>query len=74
MARGRHENPVKPWEWLGITYCAYLKRIKNGKPLDNGRFSGQKYEKTAEELAAIREKYKNGVSKEIIEEMMEVKL
>lgn len=30
MARGRHGNPVKPWEWLGITYCAYFKRLKNG--------------------------------------------
>lgn len=71
----------EPWKALGLTRSTFYYRIRKGELSANylsrqndKRFSGQKYEKTAEELAAIREKYKNGVSKEIIEEMMEVKL
>ena len=36
----------------------------------NKRFSGKKYENSPEKLAAIKEKYKNGVSKSVIEEML----
>lgn len=41
------------------------------KTHSNKRFSGRKYENSPEKLAAIKEKYKNGVSKSIIEEMLQ---
>lgn len=37
------------------------------------RYSNIDYEKTAEELKAIKEKYKNGVSKKVIYEMLGIK-
>jgi hypothetical protein len=37
---------------------------------NNKRFSGKHYKNSPEKLAAIKEKYKNGVSKSIIEEML----
>ena len=36
----------------------------------NKRFSGKHYNNSPEKLAAIKEKYKNGISKSIIEEML----
>ena len=36
-----------------------------------GRFSGLDYENSPEKLKSIKEKYKNGVTKDIIAEMME---
>jgi hypothetical protein len=35
-----------------------------------GRFSGRVYENTPERLEAIREKYSNGVTLEMIEDMV----
>ena len=71
----------EPWKALGLTRSTFYYRIRKGKlsanylNRQNGkRFSGQSYENSTEKLMAIREKYKNGVNKEIIEEMMEVKL
>ena len=39
----------------------------------NGRYSGKEYENSKDELNQIREKYKNGVSKEIINKMLGIK-
>ena len=71
----------EPWKALGLTRSTFYYRIRKGMlsanylNRQNGkRFSGQSYENSTEKLMAIREKYKNGVNKEIIEEMMEVKL
>lgn len=36
-----------------------------------GRFSGLEYENPPEKLGAIREKYKNGITPEILAELME---
>ncbi|WP_443738459.1 hypothetical protein [Treponema sp.] len=38
----------------------------------NTRYSKQKYTNSKEKLLAIKEKYKNGVSKEMIEKWLEV--
>ena len=35
------------------------------------RFSGRRYENTPERLAEIKEKYKNGVTKEMLEHFWE---
>lgn len=40
---------------------------------DNVRNSGKKYTNSKEKLLAIKEKYKNGVSKELIEDWLEIK-
>lgn len=37
------------------------------------RYSNIDYEKTPEELKAIKEKYKNGISKKIIDEMLDIR-
>ena len=37
------------------------------------RFSGEKYENSPEKLKQIKEKYKNGVSKETINQMLGIK-
>lgn len=38
-----------------------------------GRFSGKKYENSPEKIKRLKEKYKNGVSKEIINKMVGIK-
>ena len=69
----------RPWEEAGISYATYRWRIKNGKdPLGKkerpgrslARFSGRKYVNPPEKIAAIKEKYKNGVTREILEEIL----
>lgn len=69
----------RPWEAIGITYNAYRWRIRHGKdPLGKkekcgrspGRFSGKNYVNPPEKIAAIKEKYKNEVTREILEEIL----
>jgi len=50
-----------------------LYRRVYAKTHSNKRFSGRKYKNSPEKLAAIKEKYKNGVSKEFINEMLGIK-
>lgn len=49
----------------------YNKNKKSEKTRFKGRFSGKEYEKTPEEIQAIKEKYKNGVTIEHIKAMLE---
>lgn len=63
----------KLWEEFGLPRSTYLWRIKHGKDLNakkydgsgrhfcSCRFSGKYYENPPEKIAAIRQKYANGV-------------
>lgn len=79
----KNYGAVKPWDEYGLTEATYRYRLRNGIPLDavvkrgrkksaltleHGRFSGKVYENDQSKLDAIREKYRNGVSREMIEE------
>ena len=43
------------------------------KEAGNKRYSGEHYENTPEKLNRIKEKYKNGVSQEMINQMLGIK-
>lgn len=45
-------------------------RIRRKQKMNNGRFSGRVYENTPERLEAIRQRYSNGVTLEMIEDMV----
>lgn len=47
-------------------YNTLYNQIRQGR---TKRYSGKKYENTPEKLQSLKEKYKNGVTKEMIEEM-----
>lgn len=66
---------MKIYEKLGLTKNQYIYKVRKGLlPRKNRRkdirYSGLVYENSAEKLAAIKEKYKNGVTKEILEELL----
>lgn len=69
--------PVR-WQDSGVPRATYYWQIKHGirnkttgELVVHGRFSGSTYENPPERLAQIAEKYKNGVTPAILEEMME---
>ena len=66
---------MKIYEKLGLTKDQYIYRIRKGLlPRSNKRkdirYSGLVYENSAEKIAELKEKYKNGVTKEILEEFL----
>lgn len=61
-----------PWVELGLSktkYYAIRRQQGLGRPLML-RYSGLKYENTKERLQEIKEKYKNGVTEEILQEFI----
>ena len=61
-----------PWVELGLSkskYYAIRRKQGLGRPLML-RYSGLKYENTKERLQEIKEKYKNGVTEEILQEFI----
>lgn len=54
-------------------YRKQYKRLYEKTSKHIGRFSGLKYENSPEKLKQIKEKYKNGISKETINEMLGIK-
>ncbi len=66
---------MKIYEELGLTKDQYIYQVRKGllprqKRTPNERFSGLKYENSPDKLNAIKEKYKNGVTEEILKEML----
>lgn len=66
---------MKIYEKLGITKAQYIYRVRKGvlprkNHKMNERYSGLDYFNSEEKLNAIKEKYKNGVTREILEEML----
>lgn len=60
------------WENLGLTKDQYIYRIRKGliaRKNNNGRFSGLNYRNSPERLNEIKEKYRNGVTADILKEM-----
>lgn len=60
------------WESLGLTKDQYIYRIRKGliaRKNNNGRFSGLNYRNSPERLNKIKEKYRNGVTADILKEM-----
>ena len=43
---------------------------RRNRPITYGRFSGLEYENTPEKIDEIREKYRNGVTLQMIEDMV----
>lgn len=72
MTRG--DRPPKPPEMSWAVYCY---RLSHGLALDGYRkrgslrFSGRCYRNPPEKIAALREKYKDGVTAEILAEFEE---
>lgn len=69
---------MKIYEKLGLTKDQYIYKIRKGLlPRKNRRkdirYSGLVYENSAEKIAELKEKYKNGVTKEILEEFLKWK-
>lgn len=50
---------------------AYQRLYQDVRNAPNKRYSGKHYENSPEKLKAIREKYRNGVTKEQINKMLE---
>lgn len=66
---------MRVYEELGLTKAQYLYRIRKGLlPRKNKRkdirHSGLVYENSAEKIEALKQKYKNGVTKEILAEWL----
>ena len=60
------------WESLGLTKDQYIYRIRKGlivRKNNTGRFSGLNYRNSHERLNEIKEKYRNGVTADILKEM-----
>ena len=62
----QHEIGQKEYKKLQINYCTKSARIRDY----NLRASRKHYENSEERLKEIKEKYKNGVTQEIIEEWL----
>ena len=62
----QHEIGKKEYKKLQINYCTKSARIRDY----NLRASRKHYENSEERLKEIKEKYKNGVTQEIIEEWL----
>ena len=52
-------------------FCCKSCRLEYTKGACKWRFSGKYYKNTEEKLASLKEKYKNGVTKEILKEFFE---
>lgn len=67
----------QPWKAYGIKYSTYILRLETGTPFTQRRrqcgqrASGKKYDNPPEKLEAIKKKYANGVTREMIAEMVE---
>ena len=69
---------TEPWKQYGLNEGTYYYQLRHGKLSENyrvpktckGRYSGLDYENSPEKLAAIREKYKNGIPEGTIEEWL----
>ena len=62
----QHEIGQKEYKKLQTNYCTKSARIRDY----NLRASGKHYENSEERLKEIKEKYKNGVTKEILTKWM----
>ena len=62
----QHEIGQKEYKKLQMNYCTKSARIRDY----NLRASRKHYENSEERLKEIKEKYKNGVTQEIIEEWL----
>ena len=62
----QHEIGQKEYRKLQINYCIKSKKIRD----NNLRASRKHYENSEERLKEIKEKYKNGVTKEILTKWM----
>ena len=65
---------MKIYEELGLTKDQYIYRIRKGllprkKRKNNERYSGLDYVNSPKKIKQIKEKYKNGITREILEEM-----
>ena len=63
----QHEIGRKEYKKLQTNYCAKSARIRNY----NLRASGKHYENSEEKLERIKEKYKNGVTMDILNEFIQ---
>lgn len=75
----RKADDAHVWETYGMSRATYLRRKRLGIPLDapphsrnrpnsSERYSGSSYRNPPEKIRAIKEKYRNGVTSEILEE------
>ena len=69
---------MKVYEEWGLTKDQYIYRVRKGvlsrkNRRKDIRYSGLVYENSAEKIAELKEKYKNGVTKEILEELLKWK-
>ena len=62
----QHEIGSKEYKKFQMNYCNKSARIRNY----NLRASGKHYENSEEKLERIKEKYKNGVTMDILEEFV----
>ena len=65
---------MKIYEELGLTKDQYIYRIRKGllprkKRKNNERYSGLDYVNSPKKIKQIKENYKNGITREILEEM-----
>ena len=63
---------MKVYEELGLTKDQYIYRIRKGliaRKNYTGRFSGLNYRNSPERLNEIKEKYRNGVTADILKEI-----
>jgi hypothetical protein len=72
MGKNRpHEvlNGSQPWIEMGVCKATYYNKRKKEWERENKRASGKIYSNSAEKINAIKEKYKNGVTAEILAEL-----
>lgn len=64
---------MKEWERLNIPRSTYYWRTKNRHALETDgrqhRFSGRQYDNPPEKIAALKSKYRNGVTADIMKEL-----
>lgn len=72
MSRSIKDKELKEYQnQIGVKeYSKQYHKIYNLSKITNKRFSGKDYENSEERLNEIKEKYKNGVTKEILDEML----
>ena len=63
----QHEIGQKEYKKFQVNYCNKSKRIRNY----NLRASGKHYENSEEKLGQIKEKYKNGVTMDILNKFIQ---
>lgn len=69
---------LEPWKEYGLTRGAYYYRVKNNIPLDalvgkgrtGERYSGKSYRNPSEKIEELKRKYANGITPEILDELL----